>query len=57
MAVDLSQITSVGTEPGELPATMAAWVVREDRFGEPRDAIRLEEVEVPDPAPSRWSCA
>ena len=49
MAVNFSDITSVGTEPGELPATMAAWVVREDRFGEPRDAIRLEEVEVPEP--------
>jgi len=49
MAVDLSQISAVTTEPGELPATMAAWVIREDRFGEPRDAFQLEEIEVPEP--------
>lgn len=49
MAVDLSQISHVSTEPGELPATMAAWVIREDRFGEPRDAFQLEEIEVPEP--------
>src|SRR4051794_3736005 len=28
---------------------MAAWVIREDRFGEPIDAIQLEEIEVPEP--------
>ena len=28
---------------------MAAWVIREDRLGEPIDAIRLEEMEVPEP--------
>ena len=49
MAVDLSQISTVTTEPGELPPTMAAWVIREDRFGEPRDAFQLEEIEVPEP--------
>ena len=50
MAVDLSQVTQVSTEPGELPATMAAWVIRPERFGEPKDAFQLEEVEVPEPA-------
>jgi crotonyl-CoA carboxylase/reductase len=35
--------------PGELPATMQAWVIREERFGEPLDAFRLETVAVPDP--------
>ncbi len=50
MAVDLSQVAQVDTEPGELPATMAAWVIRPERFGEPRDAFLLEEVEVPEPA-------
>ncbi len=50
MAVDLSQIASVSTEPGELPATMAAWVIREETQGEPRDAFKLEEIEVPEPA-------
>jgi crotonyl-CoA carboxylase/reductase len=39
----------VSTEPGELPETMAAWVIREDRLGEPRDAFQVEEIEVPEP--------
>ena len=49
MAVDISQVAHVETEPGELPATMAAWVIRDGVFGEPIDAIKLEEVEVPQP--------
>jgi crotonyl-CoA carboxylase/reductase len=49
MAVDLTQISTVDTEPGELPDTMAAWVIREERFGEPVDAFQLEEIEVPEP--------
>ena len=49
MAVDLSQLTSVYTEPGELPPTMTAWVIREDRLGEPLEAFQLEEIEVPEP--------
>ncbi len=49
MAVDLSQVSTIDTEPGELPATMAAWVIREDRQGEPRDAFQVEEIEVPEP--------
>src|SRR2546423_213877 len=36
MAVDLKDVTEVGTEPGTLPETMAAWVIRQDREGEPR---------------------
>src|SRR3981081_1323135 len=28
---------------------MAAWVVREERFGEPKDAFQVEEIEVPEP--------
>jgi crotonyl-CoA carboxylase/reductase len=39
------------TEPGELPPTMAAWVIREERFGEPVDAFQLERIEVPAPGP------
>ena len=39
------------TAPGELPDTMAAWVIRADRHGEPCDAMALETVEVPDPGP------
>ena len=49
MAVDVSKVSELGVEPGELPATMAAWVIREERFGEPRDAFQLEEIEVPQP--------
>jgi crotonyl-CoA carboxylase/reductase len=50
MAVDLTQVSKVDTEPGELPDTMAAWVIREERFGEPIDAFQIEEIEVPEPA-------
>src|SRR5688500_10952975 len=28
---------------------MAAWVIRQERLGEPKDAFQLEEVEVPEP--------
>ncbi|HEX8087050.1 MAG TPA: crotonyl-CoA carboxylase/reductase [Solirubrobacteraceae bacterium] len=49
MAVDLSQVSSVDTEPGELPATMAAWVIRQEREGEPTEAFQVEEIEVPEP--------
>ncbi|MCW3069889.1 MAG: ccrA, partial [Solirubrobacterales bacterium] len=38
MAIDLQQVSAVDVEPGELPKTMAAWVIREERFGEPKDA-------------------
>ena len=40
---------TVDTEPGELPATMAAWVIRQEREGEPVDAFQVEEIEVPEP--------
>jgi len=49
MAVDVTQVSTVATEPGELPETMTAWVIREERFGEPKDAFQLEEIEVPEP--------
>jgi crotonyl-CoA carboxylase/reductase len=49
LAVDLSQVSQVDVEPGELPATMAAWVIRQEREGEPMDAFQLEEIEVPEP--------
>jgi crotonyl-CoA carboxylase/reductase len=49
MAVDVTQVSTVATEPGELPETMTAWVIREERFGEPKDAFQLEEIEVPQP--------
>jgi crotonyl-CoA carboxylase/reductase len=50
VAVDLTQVSRVDTEPGELPETMAAWVIRAEREGEPKDAFQLEEIEVPEPA-------
>jgi crotonyl-CoA carboxylase/reductase len=50
VAVDLSQVAQVDTEPGELPETMAAWVIREERQGEPTEAFQLEEIEIPEPA-------
>ncbi len=49
VAVDLSQVAHVETEPGQLPRTMTAWVIREERQGEPVDAFALEEIEVPEP--------
>jgi crotonyl-CoA carboxylase/reductase len=49
MAVDTSNVAQVTTEPGELPKTMAAWVIREEREGEPTDAFQIEEIEVPQP--------
>jgi crotonyl-CoA carboxylase/reductase len=50
VAVDLSRVAEVETEPGELPATMAAWVIREERLGEPTEAFQVEEIEVPEPS-------
>jgi crotonyl-CoA carboxylase/reductase len=49
MATDLNRVSHVDTEPGELPETMAAWVIRQDREGEPEQAFQVEEIEVPAP--------
>ena len=49
MAVDVSEVSKLEVEPGELPETMAAWVIRPEREGEPKDAFQLEEIEVPEP--------
>ena len=49
MAVDVTKVSEIDVEPGELPETMAAWVIREEREGEPKDAFQLEEIEVPEP--------
>ncbi|MDP8943829.1 MAG: crotonyl-CoA carboxylase/reductase [Actinomycetota bacterium] len=46
---ELTNIVPVAAEPGTLPDTMAAWVIRQEREGEPIDAFRLEEIEVPEP--------
>ena len=47
--VDLTQVSEVGVEPGTLPETMTAWVIRQEREGEPEHAFQLEEIEVPEP--------
>ena len=47
--IDLTKVSQLSVEPGTLPETMAAWVIREERQGEPRDAFQLEEIEVPEP--------
>jgi crotonyl-CoA carboxylase/reductase len=49
MAVDISRVSEVSTAPGELPETMAAWVIRQEREGEPTEAFQVEEIEVPEP--------
>ncbi len=30
-SVDLTDVTEISAEPGELPEKMAAWVIREER--------------------------
>lgn len=49
MAVDLAEISKIDVELGELPETMAAWVIRKETEGEPNDAFKLEEIETPEP--------
>ncbi|MFL5976476.1 MAG: crotonyl-CoA carboxylase/reductase [Solirubrobacterales bacterium] len=49
MSLDTTDVTQIDVEPGELPAKMAAWVIREEREGEPIEAFQLEEMEVPEP--------
>ncbi|MET0817546.1 MAG: crotonyl-CoA carboxylase/reductase [Solirubrobacteraceae bacterium] len=49
MAIDVSQVARLDLEPGEMPASMPAWVIREERQGEPLDAFALEEMPVPEP--------
>jgi crotonyl-CoA carboxylase/reductase len=46
---DLKDPAQLDVEPGTLPATMAAWVIRKEREGEPLDAFQIEEIEVPEP--------
>ena len=50
MAVEIADVSKLDVEPGELPEKMAAWVIREERQGEPKDAFQVEEVDVPEPA-------
>ncbi|HLQ63018.1 MAG TPA: crotonyl-CoA carboxylase/reductase [Candidatus Acidoferrales bacterium] len=47
--------TAIGTLPpvGQVPARMQAQVVRQSRFGDPRTAFQVEEVEVPELRPDQ----
>ena len=48
-SLDATSVAEIATEPGTLPEKMTAWVIRQEREGEPIDAFQLEEIEVPDP--------
>jgi crotonyl-CoA carboxylase/reductase len=50
VAIDIADVATLDAEPGELPETMAAWVIRAEREGEPRTAFEVEEIEIPEPA-------
>ena len=47
------ELYEIGEAPpvGHVPARMHAQLVRPDRYGEPRDAIRDEVIDVPEPGP------
>jgi crotonyl-CoA carboxylase/reductase len=47
---DVKNVSQLEVGPGELPKTMTAWVIRQDREGEPKDAFQIEDIEVPEPA-------
>ena len=49
MAAEIAEVAKLDVEPGTLPETMAAWVIRAEREGEPKDAFQVEEIEVPEP--------
>jgi crotonyl-CoA carboxylase/reductase len=51
LTTDIAEISRMDVEPGQLPATMAAWVLRPEREGELASAYEVEEVEVPEPGP------
>ena len=51
MAVETGSVAKLDVEPGTLPETMAAWVIRQEREGEPTEAFQLEQIEVPEPGP------
>ncbi|HSS03784.1 MAG TPA: crotonyl-CoA carboxylase/reductase [Solirubrobacterales bacterium] len=49
--LDAHLLPELDVQPGTLPETMAAWVIRKEREGEPKRAFELEQVEVPEPGP------
>jgi crotonyl-CoA carboxylase/reductase len=46
-----ADIAKLSVQPGELPDSMLAWVIRPEREGEPIDAFQIEEVQTPEPGP------
>jgi crotonyl-CoA carboxylase/reductase len=51
VAAAITDISALSVQPGELPESMPAWVIRPEREGEPIDAFQLEQVAVPEPGP------
>ena len=51
MGSDIAEVSRLDVGPGELPETMAAWVLRPEREGDLDTAYEIEEVEVPEPGP------
>jgi crotonyl-CoA carboxylase/reductase len=51
LSTEIASLTALDVEPGELPESMAAWVIRQEREGEPMSAFELERIEVPEPGP------
>ena len=49
----MSDTTPIGTLPeiGEVPKKMFAQVVRQERFGDPRTAFQVEEIDLPEIKP------
>ena len=48
-----TEITKVGEAPplGEVPDKMHASLIREERFGQPREAFQIEQIDVPEIGP------
>ncbi len=44
------KLYEIGEQPplGEVPETMHAWVIRPERFGEPKDSFQLEVIDTPE---------
>ena len=53
MVWSMKELYDIGEMPplGQVPRYMHAQVVRQDRYGEPRQAYQVEQVEVPDVGP------
>jgi crotonyl-CoA carboxylase/reductase len=51
VALDIGEISQIEVDLGELPKSMAAWVLRREWEGDLETAYRVEEVDVPEPGP------